>query len=94
MEPQPYAPRMQDEFIAETEAADPEYVVSVEIDTSWLVRPESDRRVLAWTERFLAERYELVGVADAAAGRVLWDDEARSHVPGPQPLVRTYRRRR
>lgn len=96
MEVHPLASKMQDEMVREIEAARPEYVVMVLIDASWIPRSGSDRRILDWCERFLAERYDLVGVADImppSESRVLWDDAARAYQPVSGNVVTTYRRR-
>lgn len=60
MEPQPFARRMQKEMIAEVESAAPGYVVLVDGNLSWLVRPDSDRSILDWADRFLRSGYDLV----------------------------------
>lgn len=87
MEPQPFAGRMQDELIAEVERADPAYAVLVNVPTSWLVRPDSDRRVLAWADAFLWARYDLVGRVTMSPDRTsyAWEEEARR--PGAAHLL-------
>jgi len=72
MEPQPYAARMQEEMIAEIEAARPAYVVMVRVSVSWLPRPNSIRRIFTWSDRYLAEKYDVVGVADILQGQTVY----------------------
>jgi hypothetical protein len=63
MEPHEFAPHMQEEFIAEIEAASPRYMVYVQIFTSWLQRPNSHPRLREWFQRFQSN-YRVVGLAD------------------------------
>jgi 4-amino-4-deoxy-L-arabinose transferase-like glycosyltransferase len=64
MEPQPYASRMQMETAREIEAARPKHIVVVNIPTSWLVRPGSDRFIFQWLDQYVKAHYNRVGVAD------------------------------
>ena len=64
MEPQPYAARMQREFIQGVEAADPDYVVFVSVPTSWGQRPESRNDVLEWFAQYQSRRFQLAGLID------------------------------
>jgi len=96
MEPQPLAARMQDEMIREIEAAHPEYVVFVRTRASWLPRPDSDRRVLTWAERYLRQCYDVVGIAERLpeGGSLLrWDAEVAGYQPRGEDLTYTLRRR-
>ena len=60
MEKQRYAARMQEEMIAEIEAARPEYIVYVEEPMSWLRRPESGTRIFEWWESYRQTHYEML----------------------------------
>ncbi len=64
MEDQPYALTMQDEFIQQVESARPEYVVFVNIATSWLARQSSPKRIFEWWKGYYPQHYVPVGVAD------------------------------
>jgi hypothetical protein len=64
MENQKYSAAMQNEMIQQIEAAHPKYLVFAQIGTSWLVRPESDKRILSWASIYITKCYELVGIAD------------------------------
>ena len=46
MEPQPFARGMQDDMIAELEREPPRIMILVNVDASWLRRPESDTRLM------------------------------------------------
>ncbi len=64
MEAHPFAAQMQDEMIKEIERARPAFLVAVQVAASWLVRPNSDRRIHAWLVRFSAACYDLVKTVD------------------------------
>lgn len=96
MEPQSYATTMQREMIQEIEQAQPEYVVFVQIPTSWLMRPGSDPTVLQWGQRFVDSCYELVGIADIfseEASAIVWDEAVHRYQRRSPNLVLTYRKR-
>lgn len=59
MEEQKYAGTMQQEAIAEIEAARPQYIVFAR---DWMILPRSDRTILSWAEQYLKQDYEFVGV--------------------------------
>jgi hypothetical protein len=96
MEPQKYASQMQDEMMREIEAARPRYAVFAGISTSWLARTTSDRRILTWTDKYLQQCYEQVGVADIESldkTTMRWDAEAAGYQPRADNIVYTFRRR-
>lgn len=80
MEPQPYASRMQDEMIRQVEDTHPEYVVAVLDQTSWLMRPSSDRKIVDWVSRYTDACYQRVAVAIPAESP-LWLFKRKSHSP-------------
>jgi hypothetical protein len=57
-EEQKYASTMQREMISEVEAGRPAYAV---LALDWVIRPRSDRTILAWADKYLAENYDLIG---------------------------------
>jgi hypothetical protein len=82
MEPQPFALRMQEEFIHDIEATRPEYAVSVNLPKSWLPRPDSKRLVLEWWQDYSKSNYDIVGVIgipDSGEPTYKWDQEARDN---------------
>jgi len=79
MEPQPNAVAMQEEFIREVEAARPEYVVYVNNQRSWLIRPESGRKLLDWWPEYWADNLELLRTLPTRQG----EDEFRERDPLP-----------
>jgi len=97
MEKQPLAPRMQDEMRREIETARPATIVFVTTPTSWLPRPDSDRRILTWANRFLESCYDVVGVAERrpdGTSDVRWGADAAGYQPASQDVVYTLRRKR
>jgi hypothetical protein len=94
MEPQPYARRMQDEMIAEIEAAAPRFVVDVRVPWSWLERPDSEPHVLAWREAFLSTHYRPIGVVEISASGTVsrWDERARAEPPRTPEHLAIYER--
>ena len=66
MEPQPYALTMQDEFIRDIEYSQPDYVVFVTYQSSWLQLTKiSSLKILDWWAAYQPQRYkQIVGVAD------------------------------
>jgi len=63
MEPQPYALQMQQEMIQQIEAAQPRFLLLVNLPTSWLLRPNSERLIFDWFEQY-QRNYHLVGIID------------------------------
>jgi hypothetical protein len=59
MEEQKYASAMQREMISEIEAARPDYIVFVR---DWMILPHSDRSILAWSDQYLKQNYDLAGI--------------------------------
>jgi hypothetical protein len=59
MEPQPYALKMQNDVIRDLETTRPEYIVDVDVSTSWLVRDNSNTRILDWWENYQTQHYDL-----------------------------------
>jgi hypothetical protein len=95
MEPQPHALAMQQEMIAELEAAQPELIVFVNVQSSWLARPDSPRALVDWLGAVVAREYEPVGVADIDGETTyVFGEEARSYKPRSEHWVSLLRRKR
>ncbi len=88
MEPQPFALRMQEEMIAQVEKSEPPFLVLATAYTSWLQRPESEKRVFSWMQGYIANYYQPVMVADIYSDRTLWlmDKQAESFTPDRRGL--------
>jgi len=95
MEDQPYAPIMQKDLSMQIEATLPKFVVSVNVITSWMPRPDSDIRIWSWFDQFVKDRYEQVGVADISADKTVyrWGVEAKNYLPHSQHNVIVFQRK-
>jgi hypothetical protein len=94
MEEQPYALTMQKEMISEIEKARPEFLVFVNGALSWMRRPGSQALIFDWTQKYIVDGYELVGVADIFAGQTqyFWGEEAKSYHPASLNWVAVFKR--
>jgi hypothetical protein len=84
MEPQPFAERMQEEMIAEIEAAQPEYIITVNIASSWLKRPDSRLHIFQWANNYITAGYRLTGVVDIVSPdrtEYRWDVQTSPYAP-------------
>jgi hypothetical protein len=87
MEVQDYASKMQTEMIHEIQKARPKYAVIVNVPTSWLQRPDSDRTIFRWAETYFSINYRIAGFVDIfpnGNSKVYWDEEARRNRPRSQ----------
>ena len=84
MEAHSYASKMQLEFIKEIETSRPQYMVFVNVTTSWLPEPDSDQTIMKWAETFIKQNYTTVGLIDSVSGNnylIYWDEEAARFEP-------------
>jgi Dolichyl-phosphate-mannose-protein mannosyltransferase len=95
MEPHPFALKMQEEFIRDVEAANPEYLIGVNVNSSWLRQPSSPTRLSEWFPAFVENRYATVGVADIGRDQTTyrWDGDAAYYTPRFASTVVVFRRR-
>ena len=96
MQNQPYAERMQTQLIQEIEAARPAYVIYVNVPTSWALGDFSLKSVLYWSERYLNNSYDLVGVIDIIdrnTTRYLWGNDALKYNPVSESFVDVFKRK-
>lgn len=97
MEAQPFALRMQNEMIGEIEAARPEYVVMVNVATTWMSDDDSPTRLFDWWDVYRG-RYQRVGVADMISEErteYRWDAAAApgAYAPKSGNYLAVYKRR-
>ena len=64
MEPHSYSLKMQQEMIEQTEAAKPKFLIFVNVSTSLLVRPTSEKLIFDWFNQYHQQYYRLVGIID------------------------------
>lgn len=96
MELHEYASKMQVDMIREIEKAFPRYGVFVNVPTSWVQRPNSDRTIIKWAESYFRMKYRIAGFVDIFPGgrsETYWDDEARKNRPTSQFNVFVFERR-
>ncbi len=96
MEKQPFALHMQDEMIRQIEAAAPRYLVYVNVDVSWLVRPDSYTRIFQWFNQYQRSMYEVAGVADIVSDRktvFVWGNEVKKYAPQSSAWIAVFKRR-
>jgi hypothetical protein len=94
MEPQKYASTMQKEMEGEIEAARPDFLVLVDVPFSWLVQPHSDTSIFAWSEKYIEDQYERVGMADIGdTTEYVWGDPAKSYHPQSKWTVSVFKRK-
>jgi hypothetical protein len=95
-EPQPYALQMQNEMIRDIEAARPEYIVAVNVTTSWLFQPTSPMRIFNWFSDYGPKHYDCVGVADiiSTTNTVYhWENAAAAYQTRSPYFLRIFKRR-
>jgi hypothetical protein len=92
---QPYASKMQREFIRDIETARPEYLVLVNNPSSWTTWPESDRTIFVWSRQYPAQFYQVVGVAATYPSHTeyLWGKDAASAVVKTSSAVYVLKRK-
>ena len=83
MEPHPYAVKMQEEMIGEIESASPRFLIFVNVYTSWLTTPSSDRKIFNWFNRY-SSFYHIVGIVDIISSTQTvyrWGTETADYSP-------------
>jgi hypothetical protein len=76
---------MQQELIAQVEKSEPPFLVLATVSTSWLQRPESEKKLFFWLKDYINHYYRPIMVADIYSDVTLWLEgkEAESFTPGP-----------
>ena len=93
MEDQKYAASMQKEMIGEIEAARPDFLVFVRTPFSWLVRPQSEKMILSWADRYIQDHYALVGIGDSLDPTgYRWEAAAAAYSPRSPYVVLVFKR--
>ncbi len=95
-EPQKYAAMMQKEMIGEIEKARPEYLVFVDVPTSWHQGPSSENRILPWCDRYARDFYVLDGIVDISESGTTeyrWGTAAKEYQPRSASTLRILRKK-
>ena len=73
MEHHDFAMQMQKEMIREIESVQPEFLIYVQVNTSWLQRRDSHKLLFEWFRGYQSKYYKQVGLVD------LFDDKTLYH---------------
>lgn len=94
MEHHQYAHAMQETMAHEIQETRPKFIVFMNVPTSWLVRPDSDRFIFEWADSYLARNYQLDGIADilASGSEYVWGAAALNYRIRSPYFVNVYRR--
>jgi hypothetical protein len=96
METNSFARDMQQEMIAQIEAANPEFLVFVNVTMSWLVRPSSDKKIFKWFDSYRSQFYDLAGAVNILpSGQTVyrWNEQTANYKPVSEYWVGVFKRR-
>ena len=86
VENQPYAHSFQVQMIEEIEAANPKYVVFIDVPTSWLARGNFDQTLINWFNGYRDRNLKLVGCVEIDnALRITYRWDEPNMLPRPKP---------
>jgi hypothetical protein len=90
MEYQKNALDMQREMIREVEERQPKFLIFVDVRTSWLTRPLSERLIFKWFQDYSTRNYTLTGVVQILSPKetvYLWGDALSMYQPRQVPSI-------
>jgi hypothetical protein len=97
LERQKFALSMQKQMIEEVQASHPEFLVYVDVPTSWLAEAGSaeELSLRRWVMEFVPQYYKPAGIIDLLGGQTqyVWADAAATYGPRSPYVVRVYRRK-
>jgi hypothetical protein len=64
MDPGSAALAMQQEMIREVEKTNPDYLVSVQVDSSWMQTPDSNTLIFEWLDAYSKAHFDLVALVE------------------------------
>jgi hypothetical protein len=81
VEPQKYAIDMQNDMAKEIENSRPDYMVFVQVTSSWIASPGASTFILDWFHKYVSDHYEMVGIVDEIDPQTqyIWGDAAKSY---------------
>jgi 4-amino-4-deoxy-L-arabinose transferase-like glycosyltransferase len=97
VERQPFAAQMQRELCRQVEAAMPEFLVFVHVESSWWADPASSRFLYQWASHYVQSYYRPVGLADIVSWThtdYYWDARALTAHPRSPAYIAVYQRKR
>jgi hypothetical protein len=92
---QPYAPAMRKEFMDDIERLKPQFLVLVNVGTSWMPWPKEAKPFIDWINQYPGQFYDLSGLAevDQTNSAYFWDRESiAKHMSTPTSVL-LFRRR-
>jgi hypothetical protein len=94
LEHHPFAHAMQETMAHEIEDRRPKFIVFMNVPTSWVIRPDSDRFIFEWADAYLARNYQLDGIADilASGSEYVWGPTALNYQVRSPYYVSVFRR--
>jgi hypothetical protein len=94
MERQTFALEMQQEMIAEIEAARPEFVLVVNVPMSFGRLPDSETLIFSWTDSYVHSQYEKIGVVDMnQPTEYIWGGAAQAYQPRSRSFIDVFKRK-
>jgi len=96
VEQQPHVLIMQQEMMREIKQSAPEYIVSVNLATSWLFDEVVGMPFIRWMENYLLTYYRVVGVVELDSNygpKYFWDKAAENYVPSSTCFMLVYKRK-
>ena len=96
MESHSYALKMQQEMTSQIETSRPKFLVFVNVPTSWLARPDSEKMIFKWFQQYQQKYYRLVGVIDIIGpGRTVyrWYKKALDYSPQSRYWLSVFQRK-
>jgi hypothetical protein len=96
MEDQPYAVQMQKEMIREIEAARPKFLIFVNVNTSWLLKRDSEKTIFNWFSEYRRKYYQIVGMIDMPeSGQTVyrWGSDATGYSPRSKSWFSVFQRK-
>ncbi|MBL7069564.1 MAG: glycosyltransferase family 39 protein [Candidatus Omnitrophica bacterium] len=94
MEDHRYALSMQEEMINDIKRARPEFILFVNIPTSWLMKQKSERLLFDWFDDYSKVYYKKVGMVDIISPRLTvyrWDEESIDYTPRSNTWISIYK---
>jgi hypothetical protein len=89
MEPHRYALFMQKEMIGEIESVKPKFLVLVNVLSSWLLRPDSEKMIFEWFNQY-QKNYQPIGIVDLIEpGEAVyrWNDDVAGYSPRSESYI-------
>jgi hypothetical protein len=90
-----YAATMQAEMIQQIETQQPKFIVYVNLNASWMMQPDTDRKILDWFAGHIESHYKQVGLIDILGPqdtRYYWDQEHAGRTPASEFWLTVYKR--